>query len=282
MRINKLAILGFSTLLPAWADVTASSPDWHGAEAHFDARLEPSAGVQPSIAGAVSVSGSRISRIINDSRQKLYFGYDIWLRGDGRVFEIRLSPLSLNREQLGSMVAPGSTGMSLPEYPMLPQVRIGETVAIDLMVNPSTGQKIVDRISLRNTSPAASTAEPPRDLTLPDVELTFDRAQLSVNGSAIDNSPAALTGAFPWIYAAGHGRFVFSLVPRNDRGFRRAGEVAGLTLSFQRSGKTYRVDCATRIVPADGRFNLYVREDPDWRPAGMYSNERFLLGADNR
>ena len=67
---------------------------------------------------------------------------------------------------------------------MIPKVRVGDTVAIDLMVNSATGQKIVDYLTLRHTGTSAPVQ--PHDFSLADAELSVNEARVSINGKLVE------------------------------------------------------------------------------------------------
>ena len=114
--------------------------------------------------------------VISDSASKRQFGYDLLLEPsqDGNTVQLRIEPVKpLNPPLLSPL--PGWTLLGLPKYPVIPRVKVGDTVAIDLLVNPATGQKIVDYLTVvRRTERAA------HDFTLADaVKLTLRRAAIA-------------------------------------------------------------------------------------------------------
>jgi hypothetical protein len=282
--VNKLAVLLMVAAVPAWAaDLAASSSRWGGVEVHFAATLEPAVTSSITFPGFVSVSGDRVSRIIEDKSNKVYFGYDLTLEPlrNSPLYQLRIEPLTLSQDKLQTVVGSTWERLSLPKYPIIPEIRVGETVAVDLMVNSSTSEKIVDYITLKASGPA-HLETPVRDFSLVDVSLNLDRPQLRMNGTLIEPSTAfgvTISGSAVWFYIASHGRFILSLIPHAELGFEKAGEVSDSTLTFKDGSTVYQLDCASRIAPGEGRFLLYIRHDPSWQPEGIYSNEPFLLGA---
>jgi hypothetical protein len=106
-----------------------------------------------------------------------------------------------------------------------------------------------------------------------------------VNGTVLDASTrvgGSLSGAALWFYLPERGRFVMSLLPNPKLGFRRAGEVTNALLRFTEGSDRYDIKSTSRIVPAGGRFNLYVLHDPEWRPTGDEANSPILVGAADR
>jgi hypothetical protein len=285
MRIDSLIVLLVSLLvsgaaLPAQDEgVTLGHSDWSGTRLHFAARFEPpDAGAAKKIDSAV-VTGQqdRQHRLILDRSQKRYFGYDLKMepRGSG-TFQLRIEPLNLTAKQLEEIGADSSwTRLGLPKYPLIPEVRVGDSVTIDLLVNPASGQKIVDYISLRR----AIDQSVPSDFSLTDAVLEMDSPKVMVNGKPVDGSPFGgdLIGSVLWFYLAGHGEFVISMFPNPKLGFQKAGQVAGKTLTFSDGGVVYRLESNTRIAPGLGIYNVYVRHKAASRPG-----ETFILGSADR
>jgi hypothetical protein len=169
---------------------------------------------------------------------------------------------------------------------VVPDVRPGDRVEIDLLENPTTGQKVVDYFVFKpSNATAAAELSPVRDLSLADVQLRLDDLRISVNGTVLDASTrvgGSISGAALWFYLPERGRFVMSLLPNPKLGFRRAGEVTNALLSFTDGSDRYDIKSTGRIAPASGRFNLYVVRDPEWRPTGSESNSPLVVGAADR
>jgi hypothetical protein len=117
------------------------------------------------------------------------------------------------------------------------------------------------------------------------VELRLDDLRISVNGAVLDASTrvgGSISGGALWFYLPERGRFVMSLLPNPKLGFRRAGEVTNALLSFTDGTDRYDIKSTSRIAPASGRFNLYVRRDSEWRPTGSESDAPLIVGAADR
>jgi len=271
---------------PAAAQVSVSAPN--GIEVQMTARMEPGSARVPSGVRAVNVG--RFHRVVLDRSQRRYFAYDLLVepKDGSQAFQVRIEPFSLSATELAEMqmVDPSWTPIPLLKYPLVPDVRAGDTVAIDLLENPTTGQKVVDYLVFkRSNPPAASEVSPLGDLSLTEVELQLENFRISVNGTVLDTSTrlgGSISGAALWFYLPERGRFVMSLVPNPKLGFYRAGEVSNRSLTFTEGRERYDIQSTSRIVPAWGRFNLYVLHDPKWRPARGESNSPLIIGAADR
>jgi hypothetical protein len=171
---------------------------------------------------------------------------------------------------------------------------LGDVIVLDLLVNPGTGQKIVEYITLQDPHrPGFNDPTPrefsyvtgaPRDFRAEDAQLHIKSPLFSVNGKVDDSSRGSLQevrGAAVWLYVPGRGRFVLSLTPRP--GFQKVGDVRGTSLSFKVGSDTLSVSSAVRIAPGDTPFNLYAFHDPAWRPTYANANTSiFQIGAAER
>jgi hypothetical protein len=96
-------------------------------------------------------------------------------------------------------------------------------------------------------------------------------------------SSGEITGSAVWIYIPNRGRYILSLAPHPELGFRKAGEVRGTSLSFTLGADTILLNSARTVAPGDSPFNLYVLAESGWRP--NYANTdvgSFLMGAADR
>ncbi len=118
------------------------------------------------------------------------------------------------------------------------------------------------------------------------MELTIQAPRLSINGKLDESSTKRfdeVSGGVVWIYVGKRGRYILSLVPHPELGFRRAGEVRGSSLSFVVGNDTFSLSTGGRIAPGQGSFNLYVLHDPDWKPTyPMADLSAFNMGAADR
>ena len=169
-------------------------------------------------------------------------------------------------------------------------------MSLDLLTNNATAQRIVDYITIQEPLAPVTFANvntplrgfafatgPARDFRVYDAEIRLQAPRLSINGN-FDQSTGALnsevSGRIVWFYAANRGRFLLSLAPQPESGFRKAGEIRGTTLSFTIGKDAFNLVTGASIAPGDGAFNLYVLHDPAWRPSYPFADtSKFVTGA---
>lgn len=139
--------MGFSNGVTAKATIAVEPP----------APLSVFAGMQFAI---WSRTGDKYHRVVADTSQRAYFGYDISTEPIPHSPKIRvtIAPLSLTVDELetlfGATKVSGFRFLVLPRYPPPFTVENGDTVALDLLVSADGKQKIVDYIELLSKPPA--------------------------------------------------------------------------------------------------------------------------------
>jgi hypothetical protein len=221
-----------------------------------------------------------IHRFMSDRRQRVYFGYDVLIEDlpEPDTYRITFGQLTAEsvRQVLGND-AVSWTQLPAPDWggPAVRTIRAGEVLALDLLTNNTTGQKIVDYVTVKGPSFDPNwdfiyETGAPRDFRTEDAALELRSPHVSVNGphGVSDITTGVFVyGPVVWLYLPMYGRFILSLIPHPELGFVNAGEIRGSTLTFTVGGDTFNLVSAGRIAPGQRSFNLYVLQQPEWRPA---------------
>jgi hypothetical protein len=283
-------VVAFGCCLPALAQqgkiMSGSASRDDRVSFTFETRLEPpSAEMIRHIGGGVVGGKKAFHRYITLNQSKMLLGYDLVIEPvePENTFRVSFGPPSVDALHLKD--AASWSLAPLPRYPPPQTVRGGDTIVLDLMVNPLTYQKIVDYLVVRGDPRRYYTASgPAHAFTVADAEMRFTDPQLTVNGKLLDGTTnrGSVAGAVGWLYLADRGRFVFSLAPHEQLGFRKSGEVRGSTLSFTWGSDAYSLNCNDRIAPGSGAYDVYVFNDAGYRPKGGDSKAAFLFGVVDR
>lgn len=246
---------------------------WPGLEIAFNASVEPAGSGPAELPGAVLMRTVRVHRVIQDAAHQIYFGYDVLIDSiDGKTFQLHAEPLSLTAAEI-SGVNPAWARLSLPSKPVIPEIKLGATVKLELLVNPATGQKIIDAISVRERDRTA-----PRQFTVADVELQVERVRVRVNGQETPFTFAGgLSGSALWFYVPERGRFVVSLEPHTNS--QRTGEVRFKKVTIRVGADVLEFESDREIAPGSGTFFLHVRHDRNWQP---WDGSKFQMGSADR
>ena len=253
---------------------------------------------------------SRVHRILADRSDGAYFGYDLVIESDGapNKYKVSIKPLSINPPE--QMRLSDLTALSLPKYPEDMIVEDGDTIALDVLVNPKTKVKIVDLIKITTKKPQSSDSfgftatangsgfnsnsdagsgsgfstssnrgmsgrQPTRDFTLDDIKLRLTSPKLLVGGavSPIRGSEwnGIIEGSIIYLYIPEKGRFVFSLFPRNRFNFQKDAAIENNKINFQSNGERFELISAAPIVSSGGNWSLWLLNDPNYKPDLTFS-----------
>lgn len=223
------------------------------------------------LGGGVSTKGKIIHRFVTDTVNRVLLGYDLTVEpAEGaKQYRVSFAPLTLDAEDLRSFKADMLTPMPFTKSSSPQFVTNGQVIAIDLFVNPSSGEKVVDYIQISGSEDTRTFldgegnrfhTDTPRDFRLEDVEFRVMNPELFRNGTSIQKSGGGVTGAVAWLQLPDRGRFVFSISPREGYDFRKAGRVRGNLLTFEWNGDSYEWRASQPILTG-GPWNLYVMHD---------------------
>ena len=241
---------------------------------------------------------SRVHRVLADRANGAYFGYDVVIKSASQPgkFKVSVEPLSIKPPD--TMGLSDLTSISLPKYPEDLIVADGDSIAIDVLVNPQTKVNIVDYIKITTKKPLGPDTTPidvsetgaaggsnsgmsgkqkTRDFTPNDVKLRLTSPSLLADGAI---SPllggqweGIIEGTFLNIYIPGKGRVFFSLFPHQNPKFGKTAVVENNKIRFQVGDASYELVSEAPVVPGGGSWNLWMLHDADYRPDLSFSVE---------
>jgi hypothetical protein len=233
-------------------------------------------------------------RFLTDPASKTYWGYDVVVEptGETNPARLRFQPFSLRADQLPKEYhAAEFRSLGSPELPSQ-TFQSGQMIAVDVLINPTSGQKVVDyiQVTFEPYGEVPSKAAP-RDFQVADVLLHIVVPSLRVNDAAVPPAIVAdptINRALVWLSVPGRGRFLLSLSPREGYGFQKAGVANGLILTFSWDGDRYELRTRRAITESSGAWNVYVlaapaapaqRVAPEFSFGAVDSVEQFLSTA---
>ncbi|HEV3197276.1 MAG TPA: hypothetical protein VGZ73_05200 [Bryobacteraceae bacterium] len=303
-----LAALGHAQW-PTRGVIFNGSASNHGVRYRFATVVEPVESDPKwgaGIGGGFKYQAGKEHRVMLDSNSHLFFGYDLAVeRADSAgSCRVTISPLSITLEEFFEILSSrlqrrpeidtkSYQPLSLPTYPLPQIVRASDTIALDLLVSPDGKQRVVDYIqvsckeseagastdSVAGKTSVAGTPSQPRDFSAQDLELRLVNPELKINDRLIKSAGlhGEAAGNVLWVYVPGKGRFLLSLVPYREYGFRRAGMLRGSDVSFQYGGDRYEMRSSEPLFRSGQPWNLYVRADEAYQ-----SNKGPAFGAADR
>ena len=251
-----------------------SEPTWAGEARKSAGAAEPQGGFRSQ---AFVDEDRIIHRVLVDAAGKYIFGYDLVIipAPASKTFTVAVKPLDpqIETRLLKKGFDPQTRIATLLQTAEPQILDDGDSFALDLLVNQNTGVKIVDlvrvafdRSKLRDDRPRAQ----PRDFTLDAVALTLVDYRLSIDGTLVGSGKPGsnFAGALIWFYVENHGRFIFSLVPRDGYQFEKAGIIEDNKIEFTIKGRRYEWLSSSPILPNGGTWNVWVLHDPKYLPFG--------------
>ena len=237
-----------------------------GALVTYTTHLEPPTPPISSHGGGTLTQDDIIKRHVCNFDNNTYFGYDLTVEplAEGR-FRLKFAPLTISAEQMSKIFdkVPKWTPLPLPAGPAPMDVRAGDTVALDLFVNTSTGQKVTDYLTITPTGPQQNQGGGrAQNFGAEDALMEIRSPQVRVDGKPTLSSPRGVSGQAVWLDLPGHGRFVFSLAPRPDLGMQRAGEIRGATMTWHAAGRHFLITAEKPITAGPRAYNVYVLHLP--------------------
>jgi GWxTD domain-containing protein len=240
-----------------------------------------------------------IRRVFIDSGGSLYFGYALVVEPlpSGKQFRVSVRPLSVEDEQELRARKSFQTRQLHPNYnsaalsrSSAPQtIADGDTFALDVLVNPKTGDKVTDYVTvsvsearLRETSTVVESA--PRDFTLEDVMMKMINYQLFINGELVAGGKrsGAASGPVIWFHLQERGRFIFSLTPHAGYDFQKLGTIERNRMKFTLNNELYEWVSDVPVVDTGGPWNLYVLYDPNYVPDSFFLGVNGAAKGENR
>jgi hypothetical protein len=215
-----------------------------------------------------------VHRVLRDRDGRFVFGYDLWVTGDAttRRFSVAVKPLAAElASSLRADASLGAEGSSTFPKSTEPQtLDDGAEFSLDLLINKTTGVKIVDvvKVSFDRGSLGGDIPARARDFTLDAVAMEMKDFSLMMNDELIGTgkSKTGSSGALLWLYVPQRGRFIFSLAPRADYGFEKVGTVSANKIEFSFRGERYEWLSSSPILREEGTWNLWVLSDPRYVP----------------
>jgi hypothetical protein len=215
-----------------------------------------------------------VHRVLRDRDGRFVFGYDLWVTGDSTTKKFKVSVKPLAAELASSLrpdESPTAEGSSTFPKSTEPQILDdGAEFSLDLLINKTTGVKIVDvvKVSFDRGSMGGDNPIRGRDFTADAVAMEMKDYSLMVNDDLIatGKSKTGSSGALLWLYVPQRGRLIFSLVPRADYAFEKVGTVSANKIEFSLHGDHYEWLSSSPILREEGTWNLWVLSDPRYVP----------------
>lgn len=216
-----------------------------------------------------------VNRVVRDRANKILFVYNLEAsRGASPdTVKIRIEPISAASEA-GMLKYEASNGRPFPSAHLptvagvreFAAVKIGEAVALDILYNPSSGEKIYDVLRpITSSSPVMSVTS----VAAPET-ISLKQIAIRVNGQAVSAPASWMIGAAVRIDIPRHGTYVVaSYDPREaspNHGFAAIALADGKALSWAMDGVRVEITSSTNVLTRSGKGMLWMYHDPRYQP----------------
>jgi hypothetical protein len=197
------------------------------------------------------------------------------VRGDGmipvrQIGDVQAAGLSPDRlaailKQRG-ITAPVKVTTARRETPTVSGIRefknvkIGEAVSIDILFNPSTGERIFDVI--QPLVPGPKMSSPARDVAKLEDEFSLMKIRVAINGKTVqepDNS--WMIGGAIKMSLPGHGTVYLALQPLTSHAFQPVGRADGKRLTFPVGADFVEITGAENVMKKSANRKIWVYWD---------------------
>jgi len=252
----------------------ASFPDGTGLE--IFTKTTGSSSIDPE--GAMGIGpgvGSQdlVNRVVMDRAGNLLFVYNLEaMRGtDPGTVKIRIEPISAATEagmlKDAEMHGRRFSGQHLPTVGGVrefPAVKIGEVVTLDILYNPSTGEKIYDVLRPFTGASGGMSA-----YVAPTVDnISLRQIGVRVNGRALAAPASWIIGAAVRIDIPRHGTYVLAASDPHDRAhqFAAIANADGQRVSWTLGRDRVEITSETGVLTRSAKGPLWVYHDPHYLP----------------
>jgi hypothetical protein len=243
-------------------------PDGTGLEIY--AGSTGSTEIQAAAGGITSERGvDRVFRLVGDRNNNAIFGYflEAYRNTQSDTTVIRILPLD-QKTATGMLHQPhpafnSATGQIPTVFSIreIQPVKMGQAVTLDILENPTTGEKVYDVLR-----PVSGPSQCPTSMCVTAVpkpaQLSLKNVELRVNGQ-LQNAPVSwMIGAAVRIDVPGHGAYVIAAEDPKTPHFFQTVRADGKSLSWSIDGDQLQVVSKTDIG-AGGI--IWVHHDPNFK-----------------
>ena len=255
-----VSVVALATLVDA-SEVRQSD----GTTVQFEV-VRSSGGAAGTLGEGVIGDAHGIHRLLVDEVGGKYFGYTVKVSGgqDGGYL-VAVGPLApTQRAKFSEMFGPTVGSPEAVQYPAPQEVRPGEPLLFELLVNPSTGEKLSDLIRVQAPSKSATVAmdkvaAQPSTIHLVDVIMR-------VNGIQVPMRSSAAPAKYVYLFTCDRGLFVASTEPVPGVGFFPGTLKDSKTLVFENGGNRYEWVGQAPFVPRSSQIWVWRHPDFQCRP----------------
>jgi len=213
-----------------------------------------------------------VNRVVIDRAGNILFAYNLEAsRGTAPgTVKIRIEPISpaseatiIKSSSMGGR--PRFTGAHLPTVAAVrefPAVQRGQAVTLDILQNPSTGEKIYDVLR-----PIAGSASVMSVESVPAQEtISLNRITLRVNGKSMPAPSSLVMGEAVRIDVPRHGAYILTAADPHQADFTKIARADGKTLTWTTGSNRFEITSAANVLTQAQKGELWLFQDRHYQP----------------
>lgn len=219
-----------------------------------------------SMQGSVVTQGrNEAYRAVVDKNNRLIFAYSLRVEKPAAdVLNVELRPIDmdeLRRTQFFSTIQTQEPAPTLAVSRRFPALRLGDTVEVDILYHPVTGEKIADVLRVI-TEGSAGPAKTDRAAE----RFSWDQVKVTIDGKIVAQRPRSwMIGSAIKMRVPGYGEYYLVLSPTTEFPFEASGWVDGNILRFKAANRSVEVIGKTRLLRLAERGTIWVYHVPETR-----------------
>ena len=213
-----------------------------------------------------------VNRVVIDRAGNILFAYNLEASQGAAAgtVKIRIDPISpaseatiIKSSSMGGR--PRFTGAHLPTVAAVREfsaVQMGQAVTLDILQNPSTGEKIYDVIRpIAGSAPVMSVDSVPARETI-----SLNRITVRVNGKSMPTPSSVIMGEAIRIDIPRHGAYILAAADPRQADFTKIARADGKTLTWTIGSDRFEITSAANVLTQAEKGELWVFQDRHYQP----------------
>jgi hypothetical protein len=215
-----------------------------------------------SMAGQVSTQGANEAwRVVLDKGGAVLFAYMIQSDKSAGEMRVQLRPVDqaqLRRREWFPKNQPSGDVATLAVPRDFPALRLGDSVQLDILYHPQTGERISDVLRVITEGPAVG------QLRVTNGErFSFERVRVVIDGRILAERDSWMVGRAIKMRIPGHGEYYLLLAPAGGFAFEPSGWVDGRSLRFKAGGEAVEIVGKNNLLQHANTGTVWVYHVPE-------------------
>jgi hypothetical protein len=215
-------------------------------------------------------SGDSFYRIFRDENNLAVFAYELEVArtADGQNFRVTARAATDAFAARFPNADGGKPTPTLSSPLVSPLLSSGEGFTVPIPTSPGLGQTLTDRVQIRLGQRGGG-----NDSATGSAKIRFSGLKVSIHGQPASPSGAGsdVAGQYAMFYIPGRGGYFFSTEPVDEPPFLDVAIVDGKHLTFTIDNENYDCTTSAPILVHMDRGQLWVHNDPMYKPAGNWT-----------